>query len=130
MEDQNVTVILSYLWSAIFHSVRIAGPALEDALKSNPDLTSILVLLIIVYVSLLILGYVSRMIYAFVMGIVKLTVICLVLIVVLWVAQRGVPGAICDAYRMFDSVDKTSFMKGTTKYVNRGVARLWSAVYT
>jgi Nuclear pore assembly and biogenesis len=130
--DQNydLPVILNYIQSTLYYSIRTVAPTIKNALKSNPDLTSILILLIILYVSLLILGHVTRMMFSFVTGIIKLAIICLVLIAILWVAQRGVPGALSDAYQVFDNVDKTLFMKGTSKYINRGMTRLLTALYS
>lgn len=126
----DLSYFISYIHTAVYHWIATAAPIVRNALKSNPDLTSVLILVVILYISLLILGHVTRMMFAFVTGIIKLTLICLVLVAILWVAQRGVTGAMDDAYQVFDSVDKTTFMKGTSKCINVGMSRLIAALYS
>lgn len=91
--------------------------AFRTALKSNPDLTTILLMLLILYVSLLILTHVTKMMYAMVKNFARAMLFLLILSIVVWAANRGVAGMYSDSMAWWDS--------GSTKSYSSKSKRWW-----
>ncbi len=64
-------------------------PTLRSLLSSHPDITSLFLLLIMLYVSLVVLNTASRWLYSFVMGIVRMAVMGALVLGVVWAIKVG-----------------------------------------
>jgi uncharacterized membrane protein len=64
-------------------------PTLRSLLSSHPDITSLLLLLVTLYVSLMVLNTASRWMYSAVMGVVKMVVMLALILGAVWVVKTG-----------------------------------------
>jgi Nuclear pore assembly and biogenesis len=64
-------------------------PTLRSLLSSHPDITSLVLLLIVLYVSLTVLNTASRWMYSFVMGIIRMAVMLALVVGAVWVIKVG-----------------------------------------
>ena len=64
-------------------------PTLRSLLSSHPDITSLFLILITLYISLVVLNTASRWMYSFVMGIVRMAFLAALVLGAVWVIKVG-----------------------------------------
>jgi phosphoglycerol transferase MdoB-like AlkP superfamily enzyme len=64
-------------------------PTFRSLLSSHPDIASLLVLLVTLYVSLMVLNTASRWMYSFIMGFVRMVVLAGLVAGAVWVVKTG-----------------------------------------
>lgn len=74
-----------------YNLYRATAP-LWTALRANPDLGSVLITLLILYVSLLIVQHTTRMMYRAMMTMIRVIVFMVILLGVFWISVRGIDG--------------------------------------
>jgi hypothetical protein len=124
-----VGLVLQTLRYGFQQAVLIGGPLIKSAVNSNPDLTSILLLLIILYISLMILNHVTRMMYSLILTAVKLVVLAIIITAVFWVSARGVQGVYEDAVQIFGQLDSTTVQSGMQVLARKGMAKIITAQF-
>lgn len=105
--------------SLILDSASKSVSSIQKSLQTNPDLTSILLLLLILYVSLLILTHATKMIYAMVKTFVRAMIFLLILAAIVWAATRGVGGMYSDAMVWLDSSSTSSTIQSNWYQVKK-----------
>uniref|UniRef100_A0A060SZY3 ARAD1C04180p n=1 Tax=Blastobotrys adeninivorans TaxID=409370 RepID=A0A060SZY3_BLAAD len=74
-----------------YNLYRATAP-LWAVLRANPDLGSVLITLLILYVSLLIIQHTTRMMYRALMTMIRVIVFMVILLGVFWISVRGIDG--------------------------------------
>jgi hypothetical protein len=64
-------------------------PTIRSLLANHPDITSLFLLLIVLYVSLMVLTTASRWMYSFVMGILRMVFVAALILGAVWVVKVG-----------------------------------------
>lgn len=64
-------------------------PTLQSLLSSHPDITSLFLLLITLYISILVLNTASRWMYSFIMSIVRMVFLAALVLGAMWVIKVG-----------------------------------------
>jgi hypothetical protein len=91
-------------------------PTLRSLLSSHPDIMSLFLLLITLYVSLMVLNTASRWMYSFVMGIVRMVFMGALVLGVVWAIKVG------------QGEDPSATVNGITQWaMNKGKQYSWSA---
>lgn len=101
MSSTDFQRLVDYLKSASFAAVNksvsegwavtqdYVFPTLRSLLSSHPDITSLFLLLITLYVSLVVLNTASRWMYSVIMGIVRMAVMGALVLGVVWAIKVG-----------------------------------------
>lgn len=98
-------LLLNYVRLAAYKFLNTAVPPLKSLTSSNPDLWSVFVLLLILYLSLLILSHTTRMLYSFLVTMIRMALVVAMAAVGFWMYQRGVDGFIADVRNYVSTVD-------------------------
>lgn len=122
-------IAMEYVQYFIRRAYEIGYPIIKNALTSNPDLTSVLILLIILYISLLILSHATRMIYSTIMSFVKLLVVAIILLGIFWISIRGVNGTYQDLADRFAEFDSSESIQNVQRLAYRGVGRVMGSYF-
>ncbi|KAA8903416.1 hypothetical protein TRICI_005706 [Trichomonascus ciferrii] len=128
-EEEYSELLMEYARYYVKQAYVVGYPIVKNALKSNPDLTSVLLLLIILYISLLILSHATRMIYSTIMSFVKLTVVAIILLGIFWIAIRGVGGTYDDLATRFAEFDSSTSLLQFQRMAYRGIGRVMGSVF-
>ena len=101
MSQADIQSLLDYLKSLSFSFISKAYlqgwslsqeyvfPTVRSLLSSHPDITSLFLLLITLYVSLMVLSTASRWMYSFIMGIFRMAVMLVLILGAVWVVKVG-----------------------------------------
>ncbi|BFZ60246.1 hypothetical protein YB2330_001274 [Saitoella coloradoensis] len=81
--------VMGYAQTAVRETTRIAGPRLYALSQSHPDLTSIFMLLAILWVSMSILTRAGRFMYSTVVSTIKMAIFSAVVAFVWAIVQKG-----------------------------------------
>ncbi|KAK9386331.1 hypothetical protein V1515DRAFT_605183 [Lipomyces mesembrius] len=104
MSSSNILAILSQISpyisatikhgrTVLTHAQKLAGPPLLSLTTAEPDLVSIVMLLVILWLSLLVLNQMARMAYGVVAMALKVAMLTAAAAAIIWVMNRGVEDA-------------------------------------
>ncbi|KAK9364574.1 hypothetical protein V1509DRAFT_635963 [Lipomyces kononenkoae] len=88
-----VSATVKHSRTVLAHAQRLAGPPLVSLTTAEPDLVSIVMLLVILWLSLLVLNQMARMAYGVVAMALKVTLLTAGVAAIIWVMNRGVEEA-------------------------------------
>ncbi len=83
------SAITSYTTTKLIAASGPLRSILQNASSSNPDLTNIALLLVVIYLSLSILGMATRWMYNIVRNLIRLAMFAAVVVMVVWVYNAG-----------------------------------------
>jgi Nuclear pore assembly and biogenesis len=91
-------------------------PTFRSLLSSHPDIISLFLLLVTLYMSLMVLNTVSRLMYSFVMGILRMSVMVALVLGAVWIVKAG------------RGEDATEMFAGGVQWVlGKGKQYVWNA---
>ncbi|KAK9492960.1 hypothetical protein V1508DRAFT_417474 [Lipomyces doorenjongii] len=104
MSSSNILAVLSQIspyisttikhgGTVLTHAQKLAGPPLLSLTTAEPDLVSIVMLLVILWLSLLVLNQMARMAYGVVAMALKVAMLTAGAAAIIWVMNRGVEDA-------------------------------------
>jgi glucan phosphoethanolaminetransferase (alkaline phosphatase superfamily) len=98
-------LVLDYVRLSAYRVLSVAIPPLKSLTSADPDLVSVLLLVLILYISLLILSHTTRMLYSFVVTMIRLALVVAMAAVAFWMYQRGIDGFVADVTNYVSSID-------------------------